>query len=183
MEEWCSIRERGWKTNEEKTVCRLSLDEHPSFPFSTNLIKINHLLPSPRFTTESNSVPFLDYSSACRNVPRLFVVIFWRLRSSTWGWLLFQYFQRAAAFSQLWPWPRWYLRSCWEKSLRTCPTLNFQGEKILRQWFNLMLFCSVSQRVIFHLNHSVIMWHTHPHTDSLIISCLLQSCFSHMFTL
>lgn len=125
------------------------------------------------------------------NTRHLFLVIFWCPRSSTWGSC--DCFPSTSSLQPRSPSCAWgpdvVSEAAAKKSLRTNPTLNFQQrrEKILQQWFNLMLFCSVSPRVIFHLNDSVIMWRahadTHTHTDSLIVSCLLQSCFSHMFTL
>lgn len=57
------------------------------------------------------------------------------LSSSSGAWgarldvLLLQYFQLAAAISQLWTWAGRCLWSCWEKSLRTSPTLNFQQRR------------------------------------------------------
>lgn len=106
----------------------LSLDQHPSLPFSTNLIKINHSAASSNFTTESKPVPGLDYSSARASVRHLFVIVFWRLRRSTRvsGVSFLLFFQLRGP---RWMWPGCYLRSCWQKSPRTNPPLNFQQRR------------------------------------------------------
>lgn len=131
MEE-CHIWEREWETDEEKPTCAsvFPLDEHQSFPFSTSLIKINHLPPSPNFTTESNLIPILDYSSACGCVRRIICRHLLTPKEVDSGspvcFSITAFFKFDATFSQTQMRPECYLRPCWKKSLRTNPLLNFQ---------------------------------------------------------
>lgn len=156
----------------KKTVSLpLSPDKHSSFPFTTNLIKINHRLSFPPFTTQGKSNPTLDYSPVCGYVRHPFVITFCCRRSSTWV-SHDCFFQSTSSSQRCSPscGTSCYLCSCREKSLRTNPTLKFQQrrEKIPQLWFTLMLFCSLSPPVIFHLNHSVIMWCTRTDTHWFI---------------
>lgn len=157
----------------KKTVLwrRPSPDKHPTLPFSTNLIKINHLLPSLHFTKQSNPIPNLDYSSAWSYVRHIrhHLLVPEEIDLGI-SWLLLQYFQRAATMSQLWLWPGCYLRSSWEKSLRTNPTLNFQQRRentstVIQ--FNVVLFgFSPSHISLKSLRNNVT--HTYTHTDWFI---------------
>lgn len=161
----------------------LSLDKHPRFPLPPNLIKINHLPPPPYFTTESSPIPTVNDSSACSSVQHI-PEVFYYLRRSTWG--SHDCFSSVSSVQPRAPslrlCPGCYLWSCWEKSLRTYPTLNFQRRRentstVIQ--FNVVLFAfSPSHISLKSLCNNV----SHTLTDSLIISWLLQSCFSHMFT-
>lgn len=78
-----SVREMTNKWRKNYLRLRLSPDEHPSFPFSTNLIKINHLLPShPISHLRAAQFPLWIIPSPCSYVRRLFFVISWSPRSS-----------------------------------------------------------------------------------------------------
>lgn len=171
------ICERGWKTNKEKKLYDSIFPQMNCFPFSTNLIKINHLPLSHQLTTESSPIPTLDYSSACSYVRHLFVIILTPEEGDLgMPWLLLQRFQPAAKLSRLWMRPGCHLCLCWEKSLRTNPTLNFQqrGENTSAViQFNVVLF-SFSQS---HISlKSLCNNMTHTHTQRLIHWLYHVSC-------
>lgn len=166
-----SVREDEKQIQKKYVRLGFSPDKHSSVPFSTNLIKINHWLLSHQLTGESSPIPTLDYSSACSYIRHLFVCILMPEEvDSGIPWLLLQRFQLAAASSQLRAWPGCYLCSCWEKSLRTNPTLNFQQRRenpsaVIQ--FNVVVFSfSLSHISLKSLCNNVT--NTHTHTDWFI---------------
>lgn len=168
----------GKKMKKKPLWLCLSLDKHPPFPFPPNLIKINHLPPSPYFTTESSPIPTVDDSSACSSVQHISAVFFY-LRRSTWG--SHDCFSSVSSVQPRPPslclCPGCDLWSCWEKSLRTYPTLNFKQRRentstVIQ--FNVVLFAfSLSHISLKSLCNNVTHTHTYWFIDYIMTPAVM----------
>lgn len=90
-----------------------------------------------------------------------------------------------SALVLLWIWPGCYLRSCWKKSARTNPTLNFQQRRentsaVIQ--FNVVLFELSSRHISVKLfcnnvthTHTLIHWLYHVSCSHVSVKCSLSN--------
>lgn len=162
MEEWCYVSGR-----------RKILFTVLSFPrWTSNVTLFNKFDQNQSFV----SLPQFDDSeqaskSAVRIIHLPVVTLHINMQSSSGargGWLLHLVviLPFLSALVLLWIWPGCYLRSCWQKSARTNPTLNFQQRRentsaVIQ--FNVVLFELSSRHISVKLFCNNV---THTHTDT-----------------